>query len=495
MYSYKLFNKDSLNTLQPVGDTAKTKLLNALALFSFFEKNINGLDSISVGSPVHGYMKNVQLEFSDNNGNTAGRGESTLSFPSGSGCSYTMVVTETYTYLEIYVNGDLASVYQNYSVQMAVTVICTGDETQAPGGGGGGGWNWYNYATGGYFNSSSPVNGQYWWTSILGGGGGGGGGIIYSPQVQYLTSKLSSLNQTQTDWLQNNEAYAQKLYNLISSAEEIDEMVLSSAMINLEVARLGLIDNWNEALFKIILDTYLPVELRLYKDVILPYIKLQYAIEAQNDPALKETMLGKAELLYRATKELLHLGLDVVGLAPVVGEIFDLANGGLYVLEGDFFNASLSLASMVPFIGTVPAGARIIKEGLKIISIKKANGLWHFPRKDLRKLLGLVPGDGKIGHHVIPLGKESHPLIQRAAEAGFDMNSIGNAKGLDAAVAHTGRHQTYSDNILVKMEDVWRTSGSNMHPQQAKMALENLITHIKNIIDANPGVNINLLSF
>jgi len=47
-YSYKLFNCDSMNALRPVGDTAKTNWLNAMAVFGFFEKNINGCDSILV---------------------------------------------------------------------------------------------------------------------------------------------------------------------------------------------------------------------------------------------------------------------------------------------------------------------------------------------------------------------------------------------------------------------------------------------------------------
>ncbi len=197
-YTYKLFNKDSLNALRPSSDTAKTKWLNAMSVFGFFEKNINGRDSILVEGSGRGYLKNAQLAISEADGNTAGRGVETLSFPSGNGCSYKMVVTETFTYLEIYENGMLTDVYSNYSVQVAVTVICTGNETPPPGiGGGGGGWNWYNYGTGGYFNSNSPVNGDYWWTNTLDGGVGGGSNGI--PPTTDPCAEAAELAETVTN--------------------------------------------------------------------------------------------------------------------------------------------------------------------------------------------------------------------------------------------------------------------------------------------------------
>ncbi|HCI1801438.1 hypothetical protein [Pseudomonas aeruginosa] len=47
----------------------------------------------------------------------------------------------------------------------------------------------------------------------------------------------------------------------------------------------------------------------------------------------------------------LQLGLDVVGLIPVVGEIADLANAGISLARGDVAGAVLSLASAIPFVG------------------------------------------------------------------------------------------------------------------------------------------------
>ncbi len=70
-----------MNALRPVGDTAKTNWLNAMAVFGFFEKNINGCDSILVEGQGRGYLKGAQLQFEEVNGNTAGREVASMSFP------------------------------------------------------------------------------------------------------------------------------------------------------------------------------------------------------------------------------------------------------------------------------------------------------------------------------------------------------------------------------------------------------------------------------
>ncbi len=314
--------------------------------------------------------------------------------------------------------------------------------------------------------------------------------ISIQNKINYLTTFLH-FNQTQTNWLLQNSDYLNQLYDLLEDETEWDEETLATAMINLELARLNLIDNWNEVLFKQILVNYLPAPLRIYVDVIVPYLKLQYALESEENPTLKNSFLGKLKLLYLAQEELMHFSLDIAGLFPVVGEIFDVANGAWYALQGNYFDATLSVVSSIPFFGTIPAGARIVKNGRKIIMLKKANGLWHFPRKNLRNLLGLLKGDPRIAHHIIPLITEEHDLVQAAAKAGYDMNALGNAIALDGAI-HTGSHDLYSSKLKTLMDNTWN---SNMTPQQDKTELKNIKNNIKNLLDANPGININNLNF
>lgn len=54
-----------------------------------------------------------------------------------------------------------------------------------------------------------------------------------------------------------------------------------------------------------------------------------------------------------------HTALDVVGLVPIVGEVADGVNALWYLAEGDYTNAALSGAAMVPFAGWVATGGKL----------------------------------------------------------------------------------------------------------------------------------------
>lgn len=60
--------------------------------------------------------------------------------------------------------------------------------------------------------------------------------------------------------------------------------------------------------------------------------------------------------------------LDYVGLVPIIGEPFDLINGGIYAARGDYLKAGLSLAAVVPgpFGWSATAGKFAIKSGIQI---------------------------------------------------------------------------------------------------------------------------------
>lgn len=46
-----------------------------------------------------------------------------------------------------------------------------------------------------------------------------------------------------------------------------------------------------------------------------------------------------------------HVILDITGLIPGAGEVADVTNAALYIKEGDYFSAALSLVSIIPAIG------------------------------------------------------------------------------------------------------------------------------------------------
>ncbi|HFX1080047.1 TPA: polymorphic toxin type 15 domain-containing protein [Pseudomonas aeruginosa] len=61
----------------------------------------------------------------------------------------------------------------------------------------------------------------------------------------------------------------------------------------------------------------------------------------------------------------LQLGLDVVGLIPVVGEIADLANAGISLARGDYAGAALSVVSAIPFAGWLGTAGKVGRHGAK----------------------------------------------------------------------------------------------------------------------------------
>ena len=68
----------------------------------------------------------------------------------------------------------------------------------------------------------------------------------------------------------------------------------------------------------------------------------------------------------------IHTGLDLAGMVPVIGEVADLTNAGLYALEGDAINAGISLAGCIPGVGQAATGARVAGKVAKEVAEKAA---------------------------------------------------------------------------------------------------------------------------
>jgi len=68
-------------------------------------------------------------------------------------------------------------------------------------------------------------------------------------------------------------------------------------------------------------------------------------------------------------------GLDVVGLVPGIGEIADGANALIYLGRGDYTNAGLSAAAMIPFAGAAFTGTKIANKAIRYSKLAdKAHG-------------------------------------------------------------------------------------------------------------------------
>lgn len=106
----------------------------------------------------------------------------------------------------------------------------------------------------------------------------------------------------------------------------------------------------------------------------------------ESDEVVLETIVIEAKLpSHRRTKigvltkvlDVLHVGLDLLGFIPVVGNLFDLVNAGIYAAYGDYVNAGLSLLGAIPLAGLVVGvvGLTIKMSGRAIKTAKNARKL------------------------------------------------------------------------------------------------------------------------
>lgn len=61
----------------------------------------------------------------------------------------------------------------------------------------------------------------------------------------------------------------------------------------------------------------------------------------------------------------LQLGLDIVGMIPVIGEVADVVNAGISVARGDYAGAAMSLAAAIPGAGTAVTAAKLTTKAVK----------------------------------------------------------------------------------------------------------------------------------
>jgi WXG100 family type VII secretion target len=87
--------------------------------------------------------------------------------------------------------------------------------------------------------------------------------------------------------------------------------------------------------------------------------------------------------LWSKISEWVHGGLDVLGFAPVVGELADGVNALIYLGEGRYVEAGISAAAMVPILGDagkvgkwgVKAGRELLEEGAERTAKGVAEGV------------------------------------------------------------------------------------------------------------------------
>ena len=195
-----------------------------------------------------------------------------------------------------------------------------------------------------------------------------------------------------------------------------------------------------------------------------------------------------------------HTVLDLVGLIPGIGEPADLINGGLYVIEGDALNASISFAATVPVVGSIGTGGRLITRVASLarkadgtflpLVYHNVNGIISFCkgggnaacRGDLRKVLGGVKGDGMHAHHILPIDvMDAEPVQQLARGGDFHMNEALNGI-LIRAGDHLPGHAAYTIEIRRALES------AHANGMWAGDAIPQLIAEARAYIQRTGGV-------
>ena len=212
-----------------------------------------------------------------------------------------------------------------------------------------------------------------------------------------------------------------------------------------------------------------------------------------------------AQAAWKVSSEAIHIGLDVIGLAPVIGEAADVTNATIYVFQGNWQDASLSVAGIVPFAGwfsTIPRlGKRLITHtgGLTTLIFKNDNGAVVFYnsvsscRTQLRKVLG-TPANW-VAHHIMPLEHDTKAIVQRAAKAAddipFHVNQPGNGKSIYNAL-HSGSHSNYNAQMGDRLDELWNLYG-NQTTEVARDELNKYLDKVRQVIVTNFNTNINAL--
>ena len=115
-----------------------------------------------------------------------------------------------------------------------------------------------------------------------------------------------------------------------------------------------------------------------------------------------DVSLEKPAKLEKSTKSI-HTALMAAGMTPAYGNIADITDATLYVLEGELGEAAWSAAAAIPIIGQMVSAKRALKvakeSGEKMVTYYRGIQEWH-PKKMVknRKFVGpKVVGGGDIG--------------------------------------------------------------------------------------------------
>lgn len=105
---------------------------------------------------------------------------------------------------------------------------------------------------------------------------------------------------------------------------------------------------------------------------------------------------GGKPTTWNAWADGLQTGLDIAGLVPGFGEIADCVNGCISLARGNYADAALSFAAMVPFVGTATTIGKLGKKIKKVVEAGQDNkGVYDLVIKNTDNLEQAYVGQSK----------------------------------------------------------------------------------------------------
>lgn len=374
-------------------------------------------------------------------------------------------------------------------------------------------------------------------SSTSGGGSSGGGSVTTSPTTVDFEKERKKCFQSQypeeNNWLNQPENTAIKtaIFNYLKSTANQEDFISTDSCypdeaINfvIELMDLATLESNQEEASKLVqlsimFETSDDIFSEEFSQSILPFTNINTSNWPPGYPLanlsistfLKYKQLrqlnpgwSRAKCIWYATKEMIHIGLDVFGMVPLIGEPADIINGVLYTIEGDTLNATLSYAGAVPLAGWAAVGVKyavkinevaVIATKVKLVWKVAANGLIEFgSRNQLRKVLGLLPGNPSQAHHIMPWTDlvRNHDVVQKAAKSGsaFHMNEALNGIAV-AAWRNQPNHNTYNNLIKTRLDNYINVQNPNATPQECYDFVYDLIQDIRDWVISHPNSHLN----
>ncbi|WP_273322506.1 hypothetical protein [Vallitalea guaymasensis] len=238
--------------------------------------------------------------------------------------------------------------------------------------------------------------------------------------------------------------------------------------------------------------------LMVYKDkeaLTLEQIDAKYLeIYNRNEEAIRKAEEKEKEENSSALDTALewtHTVLDIVGWVPFCGDVCDLINAGLYLLQNDFVNVALSCIAFIPAIGQGIKGIlkKIFNAGDDAKAIAKILSKIDNPKAIIEKIKEACT-------HMVSWLKNLPNSIDNLLDSPFISKMLGGAKkGISKIVdgissmldKFTTKIQDTIDNVVEKIEKKIGKGTKNLNSLLKNINLKKMTSkELSDIIESNP---------